>query len=418
MLIAFRIVQGFFGGMIIPAVFTAVFALFPADRRILPTTIAGIFAMLAPTLGPAIGGYITDTWSWHWLFLVNLAPGITAAVTVALFVGVGRPAIGLLRQLDAVGVVFAAMFLATLELTLEQGPKQGWHGVQIAVLAAACAASAVAAAWRCFRSATPLVELRSFRNLSFAAGCALSFVLGAGLYGSVYLLPLFLGFVRHHTALGIGEIMIVAGAVQLVVSPAAALAEKRFDPRLVTAVGYALFAAGLLSNGFMTSETDFHGLFWPQVLRGAGVMLCLLPTTSVALEGLAGESLANASALFNLMRNLGGAVGIALIDTVIEMRPSVHADALLVQLQAGSREAARIVGLPLDQFHGVPIGPIDQVTKAYVAPLVERAALVMSFNDAWLLLGAAFALSLPLSVLCRMPDRRASHRSRSRPAVR
>ena len=396
-LIAFRIVQGFCGGMIIPAVFTAVFTLFPADRRILPTTVAGVFAMLAPTLGPAVGGYITDTWSWHWLFLVNLVPGIVVAAAVAFFVRVGRPALGLLRQLDAIGVVFAALFLATLELVLKQGPKHGWHGVEVAVLAATCAASALVAVWRCFSAATPLVELRSFRNFPFAAGCALSFVLGAGLYGSVYLLPLFLGFVRHHTALEIGEIMIVAGAVQLVVSPVAALAEKRFDPRLVTAVGYALFAAGLLSNGFMTYETDFDGLFWPQVLRGAGVMLCLLPTTSVALEGYANDALANASALFNLMRNLGGAVGIALIDTVIEQRPHIHAHMLVVKIQAGSREAAQLVGLPLERFHGVPLGPIDELTKAFAAPLIERAALVMSFNDAWLLLGALFVLSLPLA---------------------
>jgi len=400
-LIVFRIVQGLCGGMIIPTVFTAVFVLFPEDGRILPTTVAGVFAMLAPTLGPVVGGYITETWSWHMLFLVNLAPGVAVAAIVAAFVRIGRPELPLLRRIDLIGLALAAVFLAALELSLKEGPKRDWHGTFMVALVLICAVGALAAAWRCLSAREPLVELRNFASQPFTAGCAFSFVLGAGLYGSVYLLPLFLGFVRHHTPIEIGEIMMVAGAAQLAISPIAAVAEKRIDPRVVTAVGYTLFGVGLLANGFMTYETDFHGLFWPQVLRGAGVMLCLLPTTSVALEGYAGDALANASALFNLMRNLGGAVGIAVVDTVLELRPSAHAETLLAQLQAGSRDAARFAGLPLDRFHGVPLGPIDDMTQAYVTPLVERAALVLSFNEAWLLLGAIFAVSLPLALLVR-----------------
>jgi len=400
-LIVFRVLQGFCGGMIIPTVFTAVFALFPTDARILPTTVAGVFAMLAPTLGPAVGGYITETYSWHWLFLVNLAPGAAVAAAVGYFIRIGRPNLRLLRRIDLIGLAFASVFLAALELSLKEGPKRAWHGTFMVALLVACVAGALAAGVRCLRTSDPLVELRNFGSRPFAAGCVFSFVLGAGLYGSVYLLPLFLGLVRHHTPFEIGEIMIVCGAVQLATSPLAAVAERQFDPRLVTVVGYALFAAGLFANGFTTYATDFHGLFWPQVLRGAGVMLCLLPTTSVALEGYAGDALANASALFNLMRNLGGAVGIALIDTVIELRPRAHAEALFAQLQAGSGDAARLVGLPLDRFHGVPLGPIDDMTKAYVTPLVERAALVLSFNEAWLLLGTIFAVSLPLALLVR-----------------
>lgn len=402
-IIGFRVVQGFCGGMIIPVVFTAVFALFPPDARVLPTTVAGVFAMLAPTLGPAVGGYITERFSWHWLFLVNLAPGIAVSLVVGWFIRVGTPRPSLLRRVDIAGLVFTALFLASLELALKEGPERSWRGAFVVALIVVCALAAIVTIWRCLRSAEPLVELRNFTNPQFAAGCGLSFVLGAGLYGSVYLLPLFLGFVRHHTPFEIGEIMIVCGAVQLASAPAAALAERRYDPRILTALGYSLFAAGLLSNGFMTHETDCRGLFLPQVLRGVGVMFCLLPTTSVALESYVGDALANASALFNLMRNLGGAVGIAVIDTIVQQRPPVHATALLSQLELGSRAAAQLVGLPLDRFHGVPLGPIDAMTKAFVAPLVERAALVLSFNDAWLVLGAAFIASLPLALIVRAP---------------
>ncbi|EDP62061.1 multidrug efflux pump, MF Superfamily protein [alpha proteobacterium BAL199] len=400
-LILFRVLQGFCGGMIIPAVFTAVFVLFPPELRVLPTTIAGVFAMLAPTLGPVVGGYITETFSWHWLFLVNIGPGIVAAVVAGVFIRIGRVDLRLLRRVDLIGLACAAVFLAGLELTLKQGPEQNWQGAWLITLISACGLGALATIWRCLRHSEPLVDLRSFADRPFAAGCTFSFVLGAGLYGSTYLLPLFLGFVRGHSPLVIGGIMVVCGAAQLATAPVAAVAERRIDPRLLTTLGYALFAAGLIGNGFMTADSDFDDLFWPQILRGAAVMFCLLPTTTVALQAYAGDALANASALFNLMRNLGGAVGIAVVDTILAQRTAVHAETLIKQLQAGSREAARLVGLPLDQFTGAPLGPIDDATRAFVAPLVERAALVLSFNEAWLLLGGIFAVSLALVPLLK-----------------
>lgn len=409
-LVAFRVLQGFCGGMVIPAVFTAAFMLFPADRRVLPTTVAGVFAMLAPTLGPVVGGYITETLSWHWLFLVNVGPGLAAAAIAGRCVRIGRAEPGLLRRVDVAGLLFATLFLAGLELTLKQGPAHDWAGPVVLSLATLCAGGAAATVWRCLRAGEPLVDLRSFADRPFASSCALSFVLGAGLYGATYLLPLYLGFVRGHGPIAIGETMMVTGAAQLLAAPVAAWAERRYDPRLLAGFGYALFAAGLLSNAWMTPATDFAGLFWPQVLRGVAVMFCLLPTTTAALDRFAGEALANASALFNLLRNLGGAVGIAVVDTILAERPAAHAARLVERLQDGSREAAAFVGLPLDGFDGTPLGPIDEATRAVVAPLLERAALVMAFNDAWLLLGSAFAASLALVLWTRgrKPDASAS----------
>lgn len=394
LLILCRIVQGFCGGAMVPSVFTAVFALFPVRLHVRATAVAGVLAMLAPTLGPTIGGYITETYSWHWLFLINIGPGILAAAVAGALLRTEPADRAARRRLDVVSLVLLSVFLATLELVVKEAPKRAWSDPLALTLLAVCGTSCIAGVRRCLHRSWPLVDLRLLRERCFAVSCFYSFVLGSGLYGSVYLLPLFLGFVRQHSALEIGEIMIVTGAAQLVTAPIAAVLEKRIDPGLLTACGYALFAAGLLANGFTTYETDFAGLFWPQLLRGAGVMLCLLPTTAVALEGRAGESLADASALFNLMRNLGGAIAIAVIDTILEWRPHVHAAALVERLQAGSPEAARFVGLPLDRFHNVPLGPIDEATKQFVQPLVERAAAVASFNEAFLALGAFFLLSL------------------------
>ena len=217
-------------------------------------------------------------------------------------------------------------------------------------------------------------------------------------------MPVYLGLIRNYDALAIGEIMMVTGAAQLVMAPVATALERRVAPRLLVTVGYALLAVGLVGNGFMTFETDFWGLFWQQLVRGSAIMLCLLPSTALALSGLDPVDIPNASGLFNLMRNLGGAIGLALIDTVLEQRAPIHIAAIVARLQAGDASAARLVGLPTERFTGVPIGEVDAATRALVAPLVERAGLVAAFNDAWLLIGGLVLLSM-LVLLVRAPSR-------------
>jgi len=406
-LLIIRVLQGFCGGMLIPAVFTSAYTLFPEKDRILATVIAGIFAMIAPTLGPAVGGYLTETYSWHWIFLVNIVPGIVVTLLVAACMGRTKADWSEFRRIDYAGIVFAAVFLGSLELLLKEAPPRSWHGEFVVMLLTVCIASAVLGVYQCLKAIHPFVNLRRFRDLSFSLGCMLSFVFGFGVYGSTYLMSVFLGLVRGHTPLAIGEIMMVSGAVQLLSAPVAAWLETRFDPRLLTAIGFGMFGIGLLMNGFETSATDFDGLFWPQVLRGLSIMLCLLPATRLALERWPESEIPDASGLFNLMRNLGGAIGIALIDTILEQRTQGHADHLIEQLQAGRIDAAKEVGLPLAQFHNVPLGSIDEITKAIVAPLVKKAALAESFNEAWIAIAILFAISLlalPLMKRAHIPD--------------
>ncbi len=395
-LLVCRVIQGFCGGALIPIVFTSVFVIFPKRVHVLATTLGGLFAMLAPTVGPVLGGYITEHYSWHWLFLINVLPGIIVAVIAACCVRTGRPDWTLLRRLDVITILLLALCLTSLELALKDGPKYHWYGGYMMALLLMCPVTGWLLIRRNLKAAEPVIDIRCFAERSFTLGCIYSFVLGMGLFGAVYLTPLFLGFVREHSAFEIGKIMIVMGAAQLLTAPIAALAEKRFSSILLTAFGYALFAAGLFSNGFMTSTTDFDGLLWPQILRGAAVMFCLLPTTALALEGQPLARVSNASGLFNLMRNLGGAIGIALIDTVLEQRTPDHAAQFVTRLQAGDPIAAKIVGLPLSQFHNVPLGDISQTMQDFIAPLVQRAALVQSFNEAWLILGIIFTLTLLL----------------------
>lgn len=402
-LVAFRILQGLCGGALIPTVFTSVFVLFPQRTQVLATTIAGVFAMLAPTLGPTIGGYITENYTWHWLFFINVVPGLAVAAIVGCFIRVGRPDWRLLRRLDYAGLFSLGLCLASLQYLLKEGPVRGWDAALPVLLAIVVAISGAIAIRRCLIAAEPVISVRLFWQGRFAVAAGYSFVLGMGLFGSVYLLPLFLGIVRQYTPLQIGGIMIVTGAAQLAVAPIAAAAEKRVDPRLLIAIGYTLFAGGLIANGFETIETDFADLVVPQLLRGAGMMLCLLSTARLALEGRDGDGLTDASALFNLLRNLGGAIGIALIDTVLHARVPIHAADLVKRLQAGDPVAARIVGLPTDQFHNTPMGPVDDATREIVSRLVERAAMTLSCNEAWIMLGMIFLLSLLALPLLRRP---------------
>jgi len=394
LLIAVRVVQGFCGGMLIPGVFTSVFSMMPEKHRVPATALAGTLAVLAPTVGPAVGGYLTEHYTWHAIFLINLLPGVVVTTLVAIFVRVGEADPAEFRRIDYRAIALAAIFLATLELVLKEAPKHDWQGLFVYTTVAICAVTGVGAIWRSLYRPHPFVDLSRFHERTFTLGCVLSFVLGLGLYGSVYLLAIFLGLIRNHSPLEIGTIMIVSGAAQLMTAPAAAWLETRTNPRLLTGIGYGLFAAGLLANGFESVTTDFDGLFWPQVLRGASVMLCILPATRLALDTLLPGAVADGSALFNLMRNLGGAIGIALIDTILVQRTPTHAAALATRLQAGDAGAARIVGLPAEFFHGHDMGPMNETMRAFAEPLVRKAALVQSFNEAWLTIGVLFALSL------------------------
>jgi DHA2 family multidrug resistance protein len=398
-LILWRVLQGLTGGVLIPTVFSAVFLLFPPQRQDAATTVGGALAVLAPTVGPIVGGWITDTWSWHWLFLINVVPGVAAALVVALLLPRERTDFRFARTLDLLSLVLMALALAALEILLKEAPQQGWTSGLALGVTAICIVTGALFLRRTLRAVRPLADLMILGDRRFALGCWLSFVFGFGLYGSVYLMPVFLGLVRLHSAFEIGQIMLVTGIAQLLTAPIAVQVERRCDPRLLSAFGFALFGIGLALSYFQTWETDFDQMLWPQVIRGVAIMFCLLPPTRIALGHLPPGRVPNASGLFNLMRNLGGAIGIALIDTVIWMRAPIHVERIAQKLLAGDRATAIFAGLPPDRFTGKPLGPVDPDTQELVRPLVERAGLVSSINEAWAMMAVAMLLALAAILL-------------------
>ncbi|MFZ1741482.1 MAG: DHA2 family efflux MFS transporter permease subunit [Pontixanthobacter sp.] len=400
-LIAWRIVQGFAGGTLIPAVFSAVFLLFPQRSQGIATTIAGVAAVFAPTVGPIVGGWITETYSWHWLFRINIAPGILAAIGAAITLRGRASNMRLARSVDALALALLAIGLAALQIGLKDAPSLGWFSPSVASLLLGFALCSAWFIWRTARSCDPLVELRCFRDRNFAIGCALSFILGVGLFGSTYLMPFFLGLVREHHALRIGEIMLVTGIAQLAAAPVAVYLEQRVDARSLTFFGFALFAVGLLMSTRQTADTDFAEMLVPQAMRGVAIMFCLLPPTRMALGRLSPELVADGSGLFNLMRNLGGAIGLALIDTTIFSRAATYGSKIAEQLTAGNIETAVRIGIPRDAFIEQIGIPPDEFTEEMVRPLIEKYALVEAINDAWLLIGGMTALAVVLVFMVR-----------------
>jgi MFS transporter, DHA2 family, multidrug resistance protein len=186
----------------------------------------------------------------------------------------------------------------------------------------------------------------------------------------------------------------VTGVVQLLMAPVAVALEQRADARLLTAFGFALFAIGLGMSAFQTPQTDYNEMFWPQVLRGLAIMFCLLPPTRLALGQLAAAHVPDASGVFNLMRNLGGAIGFALIDTVIFSRTPAHGVLMLEKLQAGDVATARFVGVPMQAFAARSPGPFDADMSALLQPLIEKAALTQAINEAWILVAVLTVLAL------------------------
>jgi DHA2 family multidrug resistance protein len=396
-LIVWRALQGFCAGIIIPTVFAAGYKMFPKALHAKAILIAGAVAMLAPSVGPFIGGYIAEKLVWNWLFLINVPIGLVVAVVVAAVVRVDEPDPRAWRSIDIASFAALSVALAALEILLKIAPADHWIAPRDFAWELGMAGAGALFFWRCAVARDKLIDLRPLRDRSFAVACILNVMLGIGLFGALYTLPLFLGFVRFHTPLEIGLTMTVMGVAQLLTAPLATIADRRLPAPVVVAIGFGLFAAGSFANAFETPATDFAGLLVPQILRGAALLFCILPITNVALDALPADALGNASGLLNFMRNFGGAVGIGLVDTIINVRPGPIAADLTGRLVRGVASTAAFVGIPRDLLAGVDIAKADPGDIAFVKPIVARAAATIAFNESWLLLGTLLAASLLLA---------------------
>lgn len=405
-MIVFRAIQGFVGGAMVPTVFATGFVLFTGRQRALVPAILGMVSVLAPTLGPTVGGWITDALGWRWVFFINVGPGVMVTVLAATLIRVDTANTAMLRRIDWVHLGSMAGFLAGLEYVLEEGPKAGWFGdTTIAVAGWLSLVSFVLFLERSFRSDGPIVKLSPFRKPTFAFACAFNLVIGFGLYAGTYLVPIFLGRVRGYNASEIGTTVFIAGLAQLLGVPIAAGLSQRVDQRIVIAVGLTLFATGLWLFSFMTPDWGFDALFWPQVVRSFAIMLCIVPSVGLALGGFAGAELRYASGLFNLMRNLGGAIGIAVVNTWLQDATRLHALRLSEALgTSGAAARDMAAGLARGIARTVP-DPQQAVlmADALLGRIVARQALTLAFEDVFRMMSFLFVAALVMVPFCRPP---------------
>jgi len=389
-MIVWRAIQGFIGGGMIPTVFATAYMVFPRSKLPLISPMIGLVATLAPTIGPTVGGYLTDVMSWHWLFFVNVVPGIVVTIAALALIDFDRPNLAMFRTFDWFGLVSMAGFLGALEFVLEEGPRYDWFNDDtIVTFSWVSAISAVAFFARVLTAATPIVDLRSFSDRNFALGSLFSFVLGIGLYGLTLVYPLFLGRIRGYNALMIGETMFVSGLTMFFVAPIAGRLVTKVDPRLMLMSGFFCFAVGTWWMTYVTKDWDFWELLWPQLFRGTGLMLAIIPINNISLGTLPPERIKNASGLYNLMRNLGGAVGLAGIYTFLNHRTDLHLARLHEALNSSYRPALEALDNMTTRFQSYgPDAKLMALKQLFM--ITHQQGVVMAFADVFLGLTVLF----------------------------
>src|SRR5438128_815314 len=398
-MILFRALQGLLGASMIPTVFTSSFFYFQGSRRVYSAAVIGTIASMAPTLGPVIGGWITDTLSWHWLFYINLVPGLAITVLIPLLVKIDKPDLSLLRDADYLGMALMALGLGMLEYVLEEGSR--WNWFDDATIRACAWIATIALVLFVARSLTyrkPVLDLRALRNGNFALGCLLSFVTGIGIFSTIYLTPLFLGYVRGFSAWQTGVAIFSTGAASLAGVPVYVFLAKKVDTRWLMMFGLALFGASMWSFSYITSDWSGGELLIPQVLRGFPQVFAVAPAVTLGLGSLPPERLKYASGLFNMMRNLGGAVGIAACSAILNARTNFHFDAIAYHLTPANLPMERMLA-GLSSRYGAMPGSLDAGHLAALKQLwllTYREASTLAFADAFRAIMLAFIIATPL----------------------
>jgi len=380
-------------------VFASAYTVFPRSKFHIVGPIIGLVATLAPTIGPTVGGYITDAMSWHWLFFINVVPGIGITIGVLALVDFDQPNFKLLDHFDWFGLIAMAGFLGALEYVLEEGPQYEWmQDTSVAICVFVCGVSAIAFFYRVLTAKEPIVDIRAFNDRNFAIGCLISFCVGIGLYGLTYIYPRYLAEVRGYSALMIGETMFVSGITMFLVAPIVGRLMQKVDMRLIIAAGLIIFALGSYQMTWITRDYDFYELLVPQILRGIGMMFAMVPTNNIALGTLAPDRVKNASGLFNLTRNLGGAVGLAIINEVLNDRTDLHISRLQERVTWGNATATETLNMFTQRLQGM--GDAAVMAMKQLSQIVHRQAVVMGYGDAFFMLTLFyFGLSLLVMLL-------------------
>lgn len=396
-MIAMRGLQGFAGGVLIPMAFTMVLTKLPKAQQPVGLAIFALSVTFAPAIGPTIGGYLTENYGWQTIFFINAVPSAIMVIALAATLEKTPMQLHLLREGDWAGIFTMAIGLSALQTVLEEGNKEDWFSSPFILKLSAIAVLFLASfIWIELTVEKPLVKLRLLKQRNFGIGVVVNVLVGVALFGTVYILPQYLGQVQHYNAEQIGKVLAWTGLPQLLLIPFVPLMMKRFDARYIGFLGISIFAASCFMNTMLSADNAGDQFWIPNIVRAIGQALVLTPITAITTAGIAAADAAAASGLTNMLRNLGGAVGTATLGTVLTKREQFHSNIIGQSVTLARDEVRQRVDELTGYFlsHGVSDhAAAGQQAIIALGRVVKRQALILGFSDTFAVIGVVLALA-------------------------
>ena len=395
-MIVFRAMQGFTGGALIPLAFTLTLIKLPDHHRAKGMALFAITATFAPSIGPTLGGWLTESWGWEYIFYINVPPGLLMIAGLLYGLEKKPPHWELLKSTDYAGIVTLAMGLGCLQVFLEEGHRKDWlESTLIVQLGSVAVVSLILFVILQLSRPNPLINLGILRERNFGLTSIASLGMGLGLYGSIYLLPLYLAQIQNYNALQIGQVIMWRGIPQLFLIPLVPKLMKIIPPKLLCAAGFALFGISSFASGAL--NPDFGGdQFHPiQIVRALGQPMIMVTISLIATAYIQPQDAGSASSLFNILRNLGGAIGIALLATLLDSRGKIYFDYLRESIVPNNPAVAERLAALTQQLGS------EQAALGRISEIVHQQAMIMAYNDAFHFVGIALAVSMVAVLLTR-----------------
>ena len=411
MLILFRIIQGAAGGALQPLSQAVLLESFPPEKRGKAMGMWGLGIVVAPILGPVLGGWLTDSYSWRWVFYINIPVGIACLFMTRAFVWdppyIQRGS----AKVDYWGIGLLTVFIGALQVMLDKGQQEDWFESRfIVTLAIISLAGLVAFLIRELTTDAPVVNLRVFRDRSFATGTLLMTVLGFVLYGSLVLLPIWLQTLLGYPPLEAGYALAPRGMGSFIAMPVVGMLLAKGDPRKFLAAGLTIGALTLFQLSRLDLNAGYWDFFWPQFIQGTSLALMFVPLTTTSMARIPREQMGNATSIFNLLRNLGGGFGIAGVTAMLERVGREHTNTLRAHVtpyDLGTQGILEGTKRALES-HGMPAASAAKGAYAALYGMVAKQATMLSFVTVFQVLSAIFLALLPLLLIMKRPPKSAA----------
>ncbi len=408
-LIFWRVLQGVGGGALLSTAQATLLEIFPQSQQGMVQSIFGLGVVVAPAVAPMLGGWLTDNYSWPWVFFVNLPIGLGATFLISTYLQDSEYKQSSADAVDWGGIILLALGLASLQYVLQEGQLNDWFGSVLIVRLAAVAALALTAfvAWELSaRNKKPAVDLRVLADRNLLGGVLLALAMGFGLLGGLFIFPLFVQGILGFTATETGVVLLPAGlAILAAIGLCGSLIQKGFDPRILIGVGITVFIAANWDLGHLSPQSGAHSVLFGQILRGLGIGFLFIPVSVSAYQSLKGAQIAQGTAMWNLALQMGGSLGIAVLNTYVISMTQLHranltghlgaGSTLFSERQAGLAQGLVTHGLGLPQAMGAALGMIDQT--------VQAQATTLAYNDAFLLIATVYLFVFPVILLLQRP---------------